>query len=87
MVVLPLSPNLADLVEWNAPVEWRMGAAKICQTFPEDSTLVLYTQLIQTFSFKTNVWDFAVQTLGLQQGSFSRLFLMESLSLEYSDCP
>ena len=33
------------------------------------------------------VWDLAVQTLGLQPGSFSRLFLRESVSLEYSDCP
>ena len=32
-------------------------------------------------------WDLAVQTLGLQPGSWSRLFLGESLSLEYSDCP
>ena len=34
---------------------------------------------------KTEVWDLAVQTLGLQPGSFSRLFLRESLSLENSD--
>ena len=30
---------------------------------------------------KTEDWNLAVQTLGLQPGSFSRLFLRESLSL------
>ena len=33
------------------------------------------------------VWDLAVQTLGLQPGSISRLFSRKSLSLEYSGCP
>ena len=36
---------------------------------------------------KTKDWTLAVQTLGVQQGSFSRLLLRESLSHQNSDCP
>ena len=38
-------------------------------------------QLARLQVSKTEDWNLAVQTLGLQPGSFSRLFLRESLSL------